>query len=52
MFVTYEARGAGGHRFRNTEIVTVCGARIVEVEVHFGWDLPHKAGVGGFVDKA
>ncbi len=49
MFVTYEARGAGGHRFRNTEIVTVRGSQIVEVEVYFGWDLPHKAAVGGFV---
>jgi NAD(P)-dependent dehydrogenase (short-subunit alcohol dehydrogenase family) len=43
VFVTYEARGAGGHRFRNTEIVTVRGAQIVEVQVYFGWDLPHKA---------
>jgi predicted enzyme related to lactoylglutathione lyase len=52
VFVTYEGRGAGGHRFRNTEIVTVRGAQIVEVEVYFGWDLPHKAQLGGFVDKA
>ena len=51
VFVTYEARGAGGHRFRNTEIITVRGTQIVEVEVYFGWDLPHKAQVGGFVDK-
>ena len=52
VFVTYEARGAGGDRFRNTEIVTVLGTQIVEVEVYFGWNLPHKAPVGGFVDKA
>ena len=52
VFVAYEARGAGGHRFRNTEIVTVRGAQIVEVEVYFGWDLPHKAAVGGFVAPA
>lgn len=52
VFVTYEARSAGGHRFRNTELVTVRGAQIVEVEVYFGWDLPHKAPVGSFVDKA
>ena len=38
VFVTYEARGAGGHRFRNTEIVTVRGKQIVEVEVYFGWN--------------
>ena len=49
VFVTYDASGTGGHRFRNTEIVTVRGSQIVEVEVYFGWDLPHKAAVGGFV---
>jgi hypothetical protein len=52
VFVTYEARGAGGHRFRNTEIVTLRGPQIIEVEVYFGWNLPHKEPVGGFVDKA
>ena len=52
VFVTYEARGAGGHSFRNTEIVTVRGLQIVEVEVYFGWDLPHNAAVGGFVTDA
>lgn len=46
VFVTYEARSAGGHRFRNTEIVTVRGGQIVDVEVYFGWDLPHKAADG------
>jgi predicted enzyme related to lactoylglutathione lyase len=49
VFVTYEGRIAGGHRFRNTEIITVRAKQIVEVEVYFGWDLPHKAAVGGFV---
>lgn len=49
VFVTYEARGTGGHRFRNTEIITVRGSQIVEVEVYFGWDLPHKAAVSGFI---
>ena len=52
VFVTYEARSAGARRFRNTEILTVRGSRIVEIEVYFGWDLPHKAPAGGFVDKA
>ncbi len=36
VFVTYEGRSTGGHRFRNTEIVTVRGDQIVEVEVYFG----------------
>jgi SnoaL-like domain len=51
VFVTYEARLTGGHRFRNTEIVTVRGSQIVEVEVYFGWNLPHRAAVGGFVNN-
>lgn len=51
VFVTYEGRGAGGRRIRNTEIVTVRGAQIVEVEVYFGWDPPHKAPGGGVVEK-
>ena len=52
VFVTYEARSSDGCRFRNTEIITVRDSQIVEAEVYFGWDLPHKATVGGFVDKA
>ena len=49
VFVTYEACSKGGRRFRNTEIVTVRRSKIVEVEVYFGWDLPHQAAIGGFV---
>jgi catechol 2,3-dioxygenase-like lactoylglutathione lyase family enzyme len=51
VFVTYEASSTDGHRFRNTEIITVRGSQIVEVEVYFGWNLPHRAAVGSFVDK-
>lgn len=52
VIVTYEARSTSGKRFRNTEIMTLRGGKIVEVEVYFGWDLPHKAASGGFVDQA
>ena len=52
VFVTYEARTADGRRFCNTEIVTVRGRQIVEVQVYFGWSIPHKARVGGFVDDS
>jgi ketosteroid isomerase-like protein len=52
VFVTYEARNTGGHRFRNTEILTFRNGRLVEAEVYFGWSLPHEAKPGGFVDKA
>jgi ketosteroid isomerase-like protein len=49
VFVTYEGRTSDGRRFRNTEIVTVRARRIAEVEVYFGWSLPHAAPVGGSV---
>jgi hypothetical protein len=39
-----------GKRFRNTEIMTVRDGKIVEVEVYFGWSIPHEAPEGGFVN--
>src|SRR5438105_4469433 len=51
VFVTYEGH-AGDHLFRNTEILRVVDGKIVEVEVYFGWSIPHKAVLGGFVDAA
>lgn len=50
VFVTYEGTRQGGGRFRNTEVVTVRGERIVEVEVYFGWSIPHPAPDGGFTN--
>jgi ketosteroid isomerase-like protein len=52
VFVTYEARNKDGHRFRNTEVLTIRDQHIVDVEVYFGWSLPHKAPDGGFIDAA
>ena len=52
VFVTYEGRNTDGHRFRNTEILTIRDQHIVDVEVYFGWSLPHKAPQGGFVNEA
>jgi ketosteroid isomerase-like protein len=51
VFVTYEGRNTDGRRFRNTEILTIRDQLIVEVEVYFGWSLPHKAPQGGFVSE-
>jgi ketosteroid isomerase-like protein len=51
VFVTYEGRAVGGRRFRNTEILTIRGGQLVDVEVYFGWSIPHQAEVGSFVDK-
>lgn len=50
VFVTYEGTRQGGGRFRNTEVVTTRGGRIVEVEVYFGWSIPHPAPAGGFTN--
>jgi ketosteroid isomerase-like protein len=52
VFVTYEGRNTDGHRFRNTEILTIRDQHIVDVEVYFGWSVPHKAPQGGFVSEA
>jgi ketosteroid isomerase-like protein len=49
VFVTYEGRNTNGHRFRNTEILTIRDNHIVEVEVYFGWSVPHEAPQGEFV---
>jgi ketosteroid isomerase-like protein len=51
VFVTYEGQRSNGKPFRNTEIVTVRNGKIVEVEVYFGWSIPHEAPAGGFVDQ-
>ena len=52
VFVTYVGRNTDGRRFRNTEILTIRDQQIVDVEVYFGWSLPHRAPQGGFVDDA
>lgn len=49
VFVTYESRDARGGRFRNTEVLTVRDNKIVEVEVYFGWTVPHEAPEGRFI---
>jgi ketosteroid isomerase-like protein len=51
VFVTYEGRTTDGHRFRNTEILTIRDQHIVDVEVYFGWSVPHRAPQGGFVEQ-
>src|ERR1700752_125117 len=43
---TYNARSKGNKRFRNTEVFTVRDGKIAEVEVYFGWSLPHPAPPG------
>lgn len=49
--VTYESTTTAAKRFRNTEILRVPDGQPIEAEVYFGWNIPHKAPAGGFVDK-
>jgi ketosteroid isomerase-like protein len=50
VFVTYVGRTTSGKQFRNTEILTIRNKKIAEVEVYFGWTIPHEAPEGGFID--
>lgn len=51
VFVTYEAETFDGHRFRNTEILSLRDGKIINAEVYFGWSIPHEAPPGGFVES-
>lgn len=51
VFVTYEGSSSHGNRFRNTEILTVRNGQLIDVEVYFGWSIPHKAVAGGFTNE-
>jgi ketosteroid isomerase-like protein len=37
--VTYESTKVDGSRYRNTEVLTFAGEKIIRAEVYFGWDL-------------
>jgi len=47
--VTYEVRTIDGRGFRNTELLTLRNRKIAEVEVYFGWAIPHEAPAGAFM---
>lgn len=49
VFVAYEIRMKDGRRFKNAELVTIKEGQIIDVEVYFGWTIPHKAPPGSFV---
>ena len=48
-FLIYEVE-TDAKRFRNCEMHTADGGKLVSVEVYFGWDLPHPAPPGQFVE--
>jgi hypothetical protein len=47
------AMGSDGswRSFRNTEFIATRDGKLRDVEVYFGWNIPHDAKPGGFVDK-
>lgn len=49
VIVTYEGTNAHGRVFRNTEVLTIRDDKISKVEVYFGWNVPHDAPPGGFL---
>lgn len=51
VFVTYEGKTTNKESFRNTEILTIHHEKIINVEVYFGWSIPHKAPDNGFVPE-
>lgn len=49
--VTYEGKTKSGKVFRNTEVLTVRDGKLRAAEVYFGWNVPHDASEGGFIDN-
>jgi hypothetical protein len=49
-FVVYEGETSAGKRFRNCEVHTVRGGKLVSTEVYFGWNVPHRVPAGTHVD--
>jgi ketosteroid isomerase-like protein len=52
VFVSYLARPADGSAFRNTEILTIPDDQITQVEVFFGWSVPHPVPEGEHRDPS
>ena len=51
VFVTYVLTNTNGERFRNTEILSTRDGKVSDIEVYFGWMIPHEAPAGGFVNR-
>jgi ketosteroid isomerase-like protein len=52
VYVTTVGHSDSGRNFRSTEVLTIQGGKVVEVEVYLGWNVPHPAPSGGFVEEA
>ena len=51
VFVVYEGHAKDGKTFRNCEVHTVRDGMLVETEVYFGWNLPHKVPWGRHIEN-
>jgi hypothetical protein len=49
-FVVYEARTNADKTLRNCEVHTVRNGKLEATEVYFGWNLPHPAPDGSFIE--
>ena len=52
VYVTTVGHSDSGRNFRNTEVLTIRRGKVVEVEVYFGWNVPHPSPPGGFLEGA
>ena len=51
-YVTYIGHTHDGGRFQNTEVFTVRDDKLLDVEVYFGWKVPHDVPAGTHRDPA
>ena len=51
VFVVSEIRMKKGKGMRNCELHTVHDSKVTEIEVYFGWTVPHEASPGGHVEE-
>jgi hypothetical protein len=50
-FIVYQGHTRGGKTFRNSEVHAVRNGKVIATEVYFGWDLPHQAPLGSFIEN-
>jgi len=51
-WIVYEATTTTGRRFRNTELHATRNGKLVDVEVYFGWEVPHSVPLGQHRENA
>jgi ketosteroid isomerase-like protein len=50
-FIVYESTTSTGKRLRNCELHTARDGQLISAEVYFGWNLPHPAARGDFIEN-